>query len=142
MKNKMEVRSAIKKMIFTLFMGLVNMTFCQEVKYLSFDKNEDSIVMDIDKSSYYKIGENLFWINRFNEIDTISKCKISKITFTSVRQLWEEGKKMSDSILSERIKKQRIQIIESKNEIFEKIYVIEKIGNKNYKRTRVWWVDY
>ncbi|MGB0198906.1 MAG: hypothetical protein ACPF80_02590 [Flavobacteriaceae bacterium] len=138
----MEAKNVIKKTILIISIGFVNMTFCQKTKYLLFDGNKDTIVTDIDKTKYYKIDKNLFDINRFNEIDTICKKEISEIKYTSVNKLWEVGKKISDSILAEGIKRKKIKIVESNNQIFERIYILEKITNKKYKRTRVWWVDY
>ena len=139
----MEVKNVTKKITyFIVFLGFVNTIYSQKVKYLLFDKSKDTVVIDINKSKYYKIDENLFEISRFNEIDTIWFKKTFKIKFTSVQQLWKEGKKISDSILIGGIKKKRIKIVETNNQIFDKIYIFEKINSKKYKRTRVWWIDY
>ena len=91
---------------------------------------------------YYKIDNNLFDINRYEQIDTLSKKVMNEQRFISVEKLWNKGKVISDSILKAGIKWKKIKIIETSNEIFEEIYVLEKNSDKKYKRTRVWWIDY
>jgi hypothetical protein len=132
----MGAKNVIKKVVFVFFIGFINTTFCQEVKYLLFDNKKDSIIT-IGKTNYYKIDKNLFDINRFNEIDTICKKEISEIEYISVSELWKEGKKLF-LIVSDK----KNLMLESYNQIFERIYVVEKITDNKYKRTRVWWVDY
>ena len=110
-------------------------------KYLMFNKTKDSIVI-LDAIMYYKIDNNFFDINRYKQIDTLSKKVMNEQRFISVEKLWNKGKVISDSILKAGIKWKKIKIIETSNEIFEEIYVLEKNSDKKYKRTRVWWIDY
>ena len=139
----MEAKSVIKQLtVFCTLAGFINTVYSQNTKYLFFDNYKDTTVVDLDKTRYYKIDKNLFEITRYNDIDTICKNTILKTNYTTVQQLWKEGEKINDSIFSEEIKKKKIRIIESYNQIFEIIYVIEKITDTKYKRTRVWWVDY
>lgn len=142
MKNKMEAKF-VNKIIFTcLFVSIMtNLVSSQTTKYLLFDKSKDSVI-DIGQTKYYKIDKNLFDINRYNKIDTIKINIVKKVSLTSVESLWREGRSISDSILKEGIKKKKIKIIETNNQVFEHIYVLEKLANCNYKRTRVWWKDY
>ncbi|AUS04777.1 hypothetical protein [Pseudotamlana carrageenivorans] len=143
MKNKTEVKSATKHLImFYAFLGLINIINSQNTKYLLFDNSKDTIVVDIDKTKYYKIDKNLFDITRFNEIDTICKNNISEKSYTTVDQLCIEGKRISDSLFSEERKKKEIRIVETNNQIFDKIYILEELTKWKYKRTRVWWIDY
>ena len=119
-----------------LFLSLANSILCQESKYLLLDKSKDSIV-NLGKIKYYKINKNLFDINRFNEIDTICQNWISNIRFTSVNELLKDGQKLFLKVSNE-----KNLILESYNQIFEKIYVLEKISKEKFKKTRVWWIDY
>ena len=139
----MEVKNANKNLIMLyIFLGLINIVSSQNTKYLLFDDNKDTIVVDIDKTKYYKIDKNLFEITRYNDIDTICKNTISEKSYTTVNQLWIDGKKISDSIFAEEKKKKKIRIIETNNQIFDKIYILEELTKWKYKRTRVWWIDY
>lgn len=139
----MEVKSVTKQLImFYVFLGIINTINSQNTKYLLFDDSKDTIFVDIDKTKYYKIDKNLFEITRYNEIDTICKNKILKNNYTTVNQLWIDGKKISDSIFAKEKKKKKIRIVETNNQIFDKIYILEELTKWKYKRTRVWWVDY
>tara|TARA_B110000114_G_C14814319_1_gene286001 strand:+ start:145 stop:567 length:423 start_codon:yes stop_codon:yes gene_type:complete len=140
----MGVKIVTKQLIMVYaFVGFINIINSQNTeKYLLIDNSKDTIVIDVNKTKYYKIDKNLFEITRYNKVDTICKNKISKTDYTTVQQLWKEGKKISDSIFAEEKKKKKIRIVETNNQIFEKIYVLEKISNSKYKRTRVWWIDY
>lgn len=138
----MAARNVTKNtLLFIIFFSFTYTSFSQKAKYLLFDNSKDSIVT-LDNVKHYKINNNLFDIYRFAHIDTICKKKFEKIKFTNVEELWMEGEKASDSILKDGVKKERIKIIESNNQIFEKIYVIERISESKFKRTRVWWIDY
>jgi len=105
-------------------------------KYLMFNKTKDSIVI-LDAIMYYKIDNNLFDINRYEQIDTLSKKVMNEQRFISVEKLWKEGKELFHKVSTD-----KNLLIETYNEIFENIYVIEKLSDCKYKRTRVWWVDY
>ena len=105
-------------------------------KYLMFNKTKDSIVI-LDAIMYYKIDNNLFDINRYEQIDTLSKKVMNEKSFISVEKLWKEGKELFHKVSTD-----KNLLIETYNEIFENIYVIEKLSDCKYKRTRVWWVDY
>jgi hypothetical protein len=110
-------------------------------KYLLFNNLRDSIIL-VDTVKYYKIDKNLFDISRYNEIDTIGVDKIKDIEITTVEKLWE-GRRKSDQQYRENLKEgEPINVIDTYNVIFKNIYVLEKISNCSYKRTRVWWIDY
>tara|TARA_B110000240_G_C13469613_1_gene440306 strand:+ start:1216 stop:1626 length:411 start_codon:yes stop_codon:yes gene_type:complete len=136
MKNKMGVKNVTKKIFFVFFVGFISIAYCQKPKYLLFKSTKDSIVT-IGEIKYYKIDKNLFDINRFNQVDIICKNKKLKIKDTTVKELWSEGKKIFMKTSEE-----KNLVLESYNQIFEEIYVLEKISDKKYKRTRVWWIDY
>jgi len=136
MKNKMGVKNVTKKIIFVFFIGFISIAYAQKPKYLLFDSTKDSIVT-IGEIKYYKIDKNLFDINRFNQADIICKNKKHKIKETTVKELWSEGKK-----IFMKTSKEKNLVLESYNQIFEEIYVLEKISDKKYMRTRVWWIDY
>ena len=138
MKKQVEVKNVYNKIIILSIVLLfsVNKVYCQKTKYLLFDSKKDSIVK-IGNIINYKIDNNLFDINRYNQIDTINSKEFKEIKFSSVEKLWTEGK---DLFIQVSIKKNLF--IETKNEIFEYIYVIEKISGCKYKKTRVWWIDY
>ncbi|MEE9406693.1 MAG: hypothetical protein V3V28_01335 [Polaribacter sp.] len=135
----MEVKTVIKSVFYlvTILCFTANI-MAQSIasKNLLFDNSKDSIIV-IDTIKYYKIDKNLFDINRFNQIDTIYKNRMSEIKYVSINELWKEGKK-----LFHKVSEDENLFIETYNEIFEKIYVIEKLPNCKYKRTRVWWIDY
>jgi hypothetical protein len=132
----MEANNVIKRIVFVFLVGFINNVFCQEVKYLLFDNNKDTIITK-GNIKYYQIDKNLFDINKFKEIDTICKKEIAEIEYTSVNQLWKDGNK-----LFLKVSEEKNLMLESYNQIFEKIYILEKINKTKYKRTRVWWVDY
>ncbi len=132
----MGVKNVTKKIIFVFFIGFISIAYAQKPKYLLFDSTKDSIVT-IGEIKYYKIDKNLFDINRFNQADIICKNKKHKIKETTVKELWSEGKK-----IFMKTSKEKNLVLESYNQIFEEIYVLEKISDKKYMRTRVWWIDY
>jgi len=137
MKNKMEVKNVNKELILFFFLALLSSSiFSQRTKFLLFDNKNDSIVKIGDVENY-KIDSNLFDINRYSQIDTINSKEFRDIKFSSVDNLWKEGKK-----LFIQVSEKKNLFIETKNEIFEYIYVIEKISKCKYKKTRVWWIDY
>ena len=143
MKKSMESKLVNKFiMLFYLLLGFNNAINSQEAKYLLFNSDKDKIVVDIDKTLYYKIDKNLFEITRYNQIDTVCKNKNSKINYSTVNQLWKESRSLVDSIIKKGIKSKTMKIIETNNQLFDKIYVLEKLTENEYKRTRVWWVDY
>lgn len=135
----MEVNNVINKLVIFCAMLISHTSFCQNPKYLLFDNDKDTIIK-IGNIKYYKIDNNLFNINRYNQVDTINK--INKVEFNMIEGLWKKGKVISDSILKVGIQQKKIKIIETNNEIFEYIYILEKTNNCSYKRTRVWWIDY
>lgn len=77
----------------------------------------------------------LFNINRYSQIDTINKSDVKHIK--TVKELIKESNK-----LFHKVNREKNLFIETRNEIFEKIYVLEKLSDGFFKRTRVWWVDY
>ena len=106
-------------------------------KYLLFDSAKDSLIM-LDNTHYYKIDNTLFDLDRYNQVDTISMTILDKKTFTlGVKQLFKESNDLFFVISSK-----KNVFIETRNEIFEEIYVLEKLQGCSYKRSRVWWVDY
>ncbi|WP_397447879.1 hypothetical protein [Polaribacter sp. R77954] len=141
MKKQMEIKNVNKNTFLLFFLMTTSLALSQSTKYILFDKTKDSII-NVDKIKYYKIDKNLFNIDRYNAIDTIVDKKIRSIKFTSVNNLWRSGKQIHDSIIKEGIKIKKLKVIETYNEIFDYIYVVEKVKNCKYKRTRVWWIDY
>lgn len=137
----MEIKNVNKNTFLLFFLMTTSLALSQSTKYILFDKTKDSII-NVDKIKYYKIDKNLFNIDRYNAIDTIVDKKIRSIKFTSVNNLWRSGKQIHDSIIKEGIKIKKLKVIETYNEIFDYIYVVEKVKNCKYKRTRVWWIDY
>lgn len=137
----MGVKVVNKFILLLLYLTISNIAYGQRTKYLLFDYDKDSIISQ-EKTIYYKIDKNLFSISRYNEIDTISFSELNKIKLESVSKLKKEGAFLYDSILQEGIKNEKIRVIETNNQIFKYIYVIEKIPEKKYKKTRVWWIDY
>lgn len=138
----MEAKNVRNKVILTfILLFILNNAFSQKNRYLLFDINIDSIIT-LGNIKYYKMDNNLFDINRYSQIDTLNSKELKNIKFSSVKKLWKEGKNISDSILKEGVKKKKIRIIETNNQVFEYIYILEKTSNCNYKRTRVWWIDY
>ena len=134
----MEIKNIYNKRIILciILLFIINKSYCQTTKYLLFDNKHDSIVK-INNIINYKINNNLFDINRYNQIDTINSIEFKAIKFSSVEKLWKEGKESFIQISLE-----KNLFIETKNEVFEYIYVIEKISECKYKKTRVWWIDY
>ncbi|WP_128760071.1 hypothetical protein [Leeuwenhoekiella aestuarii] len=106
-----------------------------------FDICNDSIFTSGDMK-YYNIDDNLFEISRYQQVDTISGKWLKNIEFTTINKLWVEGEKLHNSIINEGVKKKSLKVIETYNQLFEHIYVIEKLQNDKFKRTRVWWIDY
>ncbi len=137
----MEIRNVTKIITFVFFLCFVNIIYSQKTKYLLFDSNKDSIVT-VGETKYYKIDKNLFDINRFNKTDTVCQNNLKQIILTTVDRLWKEGKYLHDSIIKAGAQKRRIKVIESYNQIFEEIYILEEISENKYKKTRVWWIDY
>lgn len=140
----MGAKSAIKIILTCLpLLCQINTVSSQTAKHLLFDSSKDSVVT-IEENRYYKIENNLFDVGRYNEIDTINKNQASKVKLTSVKELWEEGKRKIDSITDRenRLKTGSIYISDTHNNFFQFIYILEKLPTCQYKRTRVWWIDY
>ena len=110
-------------------------------KYLLFNELSDSVIM-VDTIKYYKIDKNLFDIYRYKEIDTVGQDKIKDIKITTVEKLWKERRKDDQQYRGNLKEGEPINVLDTYNVVFEKIYVLEKISNCSYKRTRVWWIDY
>ncbi len=133
----MGVKNVNRKILYSIALLCISIfSFAQEykVKYLLFDSSKDSVVEDY---RYYKIDNNLFDIGHYNQIDTLTKKQIKCIKLTSVKKLRKSGAE-----LFLKVSEDKNLFIETYNEIFENIYILEKISNNKYKRTRVWWVDY
>ena len=135
----MEVNHVIKIVIVVLILPFFGHT---QEKYLLYNPEKDSI-LNKEGNLYYIIDENLFDINRYNQIDTIYNKEIKN---SSVNKLRDEGR----STLKEYFGKLKEGVpviikesgIETFNDLFELIYVLEKLPDCGYKRTRVWWIDY
>ena len=126
-----------------LFMSYSLSTLAQSntPKYLLFNNLRDSIIM-LDSVKYYKIDKNLFDICRYKEIDTVSLDEIKDIETITVEKLWE-GRRNGDQQYRENLKEgEPIKVIDTYNVVFKHIYVLEKLSDCKYKRTRVWWIDY
>lgn len=121
----MEIKTVTKKLIiFFVFLSITNSALSQNrVRYLLFNKLKDSIV-NIQNTKYYKIDKNLFNINRYNEIDTISLKEIQTISTHSPKELFKEGVSIVDSLIKKAYKTKKFVIIEeTKNYYFEHIYI-------------------
>jgi hypothetical protein len=135
----------MKKLIKILILFFVFNTYSQKVKYLMFDKTKDSIVtFDSGKVKYYYIDENSFRNFRSEnnygiEIDTISLEEVQEIKFYLPKELSKEVSGIIELIKKESLKTGKVKIIPTYNEIFEYIYILEKITSSKFKRTRVWW---
>lgn len=140
MKKQMEARFAIKN-IFILIAILYNLKSIGQEKNLLFDSVKDSI-LNLGNTEYYKIESNLFNINRYYQIDTIPYSRFNTLKISSINELHKIAQTKSKAYLEKGIQEGKISIIETNNQIFEYIYIIEKISKCKYKRTRVWWVDY
>lgn len=134
----------VKTVIKSLFSLIVMFCFSNNAigqssasKYLLFDSAKDSLIM-LDNTHYYKIDNTLFDLDRYNQVDTMSMTSLDKKAFTlGVKQLFKESNELFLDISSK-----KNLFIETRNEIFEEIYVLEKLQDCKYKRTRVWWIDY
>ncbi|MFZ3575827.1 hypothetical protein [Tenacibaculum finnmarkense] len=137
----------MKKIIKILILFFVFNSYSQKTRYLLFDKKKDSIItFDSGKVKYYYIDKNRFLIteveNNYNiEIDTVYIEDVNKIKFHSPKQLSKEGNRIVESLKKESLKTGKLKIISTYNELFECIYILEKISNSKFKRTRVWWED-
>lgn len=142
MKKRMEIKIVNKIVLLTLFFVSIG-AFGQETRYLLFDESKDSLIT-IGNTNYYKIDSHLFDINRYNQIDSIQLKDFNNIKKTSVIKLLKEGKHIvqTEKVIESEKKSGTIKVIETYNQIFEHIYVLKKMSDTNYKRTRVWWVDY
>jgi len=135
----------MKKLIKILILFFVFNTYSQKVKYLMFNKTKDSIVtFDSGKVKYYYIDENSFRNFRSEnnygiEIDTISLEEVQEIKFYLPKELSKEVSGIIELIKKESLKTGKVKIIPTYNEIFEYIYILEKITSSKFKRTRVWW---
>ncbi|MCD8452746.1 hypothetical protein LNI90_11695 [Tenacibaculum dicentrarchi] len=139
----MEIKTVTKRLIlFFIFLGITNSILSQNrVRYLLFNKIKDSIV-NIQNKKYYKIDKNLFNLNRYNEIDTISLKEMQTISAHSPKELIKEGASIVDLLIKKNYKTNKFVIIEETNNYyFEYIYILEKISASKFKKTRVWWED-
>ena len=139
----MGVRNVFKVVIFMFFfLNIIKLTG-QEAKYLMFNNEKDSIVCKGSKR-YFKIDKNLFDTSRFQEIDTLNSAKVNDFSFNTVEELWSEANMRIDKMIQKekREKTGVIQIIETYNEIFECIYIVQRVSKDKYIRVRVWWIDY
>ena len=136
----------MKKLIKILILFFVFNTYSQKVRYLMFNKTKDFIeTYDSIKVKYYHIDENLFknirGENNYGiEIDTISLQEVQEIKFYLPKELSKEVSDIIELIKKESLKTGKVKIIPTYNEIFEYIYILEKITSSKFKRTRVWYV--
>jgi hypothetical protein len=136
----------MKKLIKILILFFVFNTYSQKVRYLMFNKTKDFIeTYDSIKVKYYHIDENLFknirGENNYGiEIDTISLEEVKEIKFYLPKELSKEVSDIIELIKKESLKTGKVKIIPTYNEIFEYIYILEKITSSKFKRTRVWYV--
>ena len=127
----MEISHVIKIVIVVLMFPFLGKA---QEKYLLYNVEKDSILYK-ENTQYYEIDDNLFDVNRYSQIDTIDFKKNQPIEFSTVDNLYLEGEK----IFLEVSDKKNL-FIETYNEIFEYIYILEKLPDCKYKRTRVWWM--
>lgn len=111
-------------------------------KYLFYQENKDSIVTLSNNTNYYKIDNNLFDINRYHQIDTITSKQFDSLKFISVEELWKEANQLRKRTFEKIEAGDPIPIIDTYNLIFDEIYIIEELSNCQFKRVRVWWIDY
>ena len=140
----MEIKTVTKRLLlFFIFLSITNIMLSQKrVRYLLFNKLKDSVV-NIQNTKYYKIDKNLFNIDRYNEIDTISLKEMQMIKTHSPKELFKEGVSIVDSLIKKAYKTNKGVIIEETNNYyFEYINILEKITSSKFKRTRVWWEDF
>jgi hypothetical protein len=136
----------MKKLIKILILFFIFNTYSQKVRYLMFNKTKDFIeTYDSIKVKYYHIDENLFknirGENNYGiEIDTISLEEVKEIKFYLPKELSKEVSDIIELIKKESLKTGKVKIIPTYNEIFEYIYILEKITSSKFKRTRVWYV--
>ena len=143
MKKIMEIKTVTKRLILLfIFLGITNSVLSQKrVRYILFNKLKDSITI-LKNTKYYKIDNNLFDINKYNQVDTISLKEMQTISTYSPKELFKEGTSIVNSIIKEAYKTKKFVIIEETNNYyFEYIYILEKITFSKFKRTRVWWND-
>ncbi|RXG18534.1 hypothetical protein DSM03_1011225 [Leeuwenhoekiella aestuarii] len=141
MRKQVEASCVNKIILLMFFLTTPFFSYGQKNQYLLFDICNDSIFTSGDMK-YYNIDDNLFEISRYQQVDTISGKWLKNIEFTTINKLWVEGEKLHNSIINEGVKKKSLKVIETYNQLFEHIYVIEKLQNDKFKRTRVWWIDY
>ncbi|MGS2738895.1 hypothetical protein [Sinomicrobium sp. M5D2P17] len=139
----MEVKHVIKLLL--VFMLLPLAEGVSQEKYLQYSPQKDSIIWKGTKQ-FYKIDNNLFDVSRYDQIDTITSERIRKIQFISVNDLWKEGQRKTDSVINNLKDNEPITLnktgIETNNHVLKTIYIIDKLSDCKYKRTRVWWIDY
>lgn len=141
----MEIKIVYNILLTLLVSVSSSLTAISQEKYLHFDPKKDSIV-NIDKNDFYKIDNNLFDINRYHQIDTITFKQFDALKFSTVNDLYNEGKKISNKYFENLKDNEPIILeksgIETYNYFFKYIYIIENISKCKYKKTRVWWIDY
>lgn len=137
----------MKKLIKILILFFIINSYSQKARYLLFDKTKDSIVtFDNGKVKYYYIDRDRFLIsgvqNNYNiETDTICIEQVNKVKIYLPKELSKEGNRIIESMKKESLKTGKIKIISTYNELFEYIYILEKISFSKFKKTRVWWDD-
>ncbi len=139
----MEIKIATKRLILCLiFLGVTNSISSQKrTRHLIFNKLKDS-ALTINEVKYYKIDKNLFNINKYNEIDTISLKEMQKIKIYSPKELFKESSDIAKYSIQKAYKAKKFVIVEETNNFYFKyIYILEKITFSKFKRTRVWWVE-
>lgn len=139
----MEIKIVTKKIILSfIFLTITNSLLSQnKIRYLLFDKTRDSI-LNIQDIKYYKIDNNLFNINRYNQVDTISLKEVKTIKTYSPKELFKEGISIVKSLIKKARRENKFVIIEETNNYyFKHIYILEKITSSKFKKTRVWWND-
>lgn len=140
----------VKTVIKSLFSLIVMLCFSNNAigqssasKYLLFDSAKDSLIM-LDNTHYYKIDNTLFDLDRYNQIDSLNYQDVCKLKIISVEKLLLASRARIDSITEREsvLKTGIIYISDTNNDFFPFIYVLEKLQDCKYKRTRVWWIDY
>lgn len=137
----------MENLIKILMFFFVFNTYSQKAKYLMFDKTKDSIVtFDNGKVKYYYLDKDRFLItgveNNYSvEIDTISLEEVQRVKFYLPKELSKEGIRIIKEMKKESLKTGKMKIISTYNELFEYIYILEKITFSKFKKTRVWWDD-
>ncbi len=110
-------------------------------KYIYYNPGTDTI-FQTGNVTYYKISGNLFDIDRYAQMDTINSNLIDHLKISTVEDLWKDAKESAEETIQNIEDGKPIPVIDTYNLIFKEIYILEEISSCQFKKIRVWWVDY